>query len=378
VKNLSIDKMDKGGTKHTGVPVKTLKKLLKKAGLKVSGKKATLTRRAKKARLMKGGLFGLPNLGISKRITDFPNLGIRKRITDALPDHGVLGNAKIITQDEADENSDYATTKNFSEDQPKSKLAKVFAQKKGLFKGSPEQIAAEAEREKNRFVTNDIIDSFKKVEGNQQKLKEAFKKEYGYELDDPEMMKDYVIYKSHNVWEGSLEQRGARAAGERAHTEAHGDAPAAILCRARGAAQGAGGGGRASAGALALRLIQRRQQHCTKQGGRTKGGVAQELQQEGLAVVAFGQGYASMSPAAKAAESLVLQGRLWHDGHPVQRWCWGNAVIESDSAGNIKPSKSKSTEKIDLCVAGVMAIARAQLGEVTGTSVYEGRGLGML
>lgn len=186
--------MDKGGTKHTGVPVKTLKKLLKKAGLKVSGKKATLTRRAKKARLMKGGLFGLPNLGIRKRITDLPNLGIRKRITDALPDKGVLANAKIITQDEADENSDYATTKNFSEDQPKSKLAKVFAQKKGLFKGSPEQIAAEAEREKNRFVTKDIIDSFKKVEGNQQKLKEAFKKEYGYELDDPEMMKDYVIY----------------------------------------------------------------------------------------------------------------------------------------------------------------------------------------
>ena len=44
-----------GGTKHTGVPVKTLKKLLKKAGLKVSGKKATLTRRAKKARLLGGG-----------------------------------------------------------------------------------------------------------------------------------------------------------------------------------------------------------------------------------------------------------------------------------------------------------------------------------
>jgi hypothetical protein len=60
VKNLSIDKMEKGGTKHTGVPVKTLKKLLKKAGLKVSGKKATLTRRAKKARLMKGGIGPAP------------------------------------------------------------------------------------------------------------------------------------------------------------------------------------------------------------------------------------------------------------------------------------------------------------------------------
>ena len=47
----------KGG-KRRGVPVKTLKKLLKKAGLKTSGKKAALTRRAKKARLMKGGAEG--------------------------------------------------------------------------------------------------------------------------------------------------------------------------------------------------------------------------------------------------------------------------------------------------------------------------------
>ena len=75
MKNLSIDKMEKGGTKHTGVPVKTLKKLLKRAGLKVSGKKATLTRRAKKARLLKGGL--LPEF-VNKR----------------LPDHGVLANLK--------------------------------------------------------------------------------------------------------------------------------------------------------------------------------------------------------------------------------------------------------------------------------------------
>jgi len=49
---------ENGGTKHTGVPVKTLKKLLKKAGLKVSGKKATLTRRAKKAKLF-GGAGGI-------------------------------------------------------------------------------------------------------------------------------------------------------------------------------------------------------------------------------------------------------------------------------------------------------------------------------
>lgn len=38
-----------------GVSVKTLKRVLKKNGLKVSGKKAALTRRAKKARLIRGG-----------------------------------------------------------------------------------------------------------------------------------------------------------------------------------------------------------------------------------------------------------------------------------------------------------------------------------
>lgn len=43
------------GGKRRGVPVKTLKKLLKKAGLKTTGKKAALTRRAKKAKLVKKG-----------------------------------------------------------------------------------------------------------------------------------------------------------------------------------------------------------------------------------------------------------------------------------------------------------------------------------
>lgn len=39
-----------------GVKAKTLKKLLKKAGLKTTGKKSTLRARAKKARLIRGGV----------------------------------------------------------------------------------------------------------------------------------------------------------------------------------------------------------------------------------------------------------------------------------------------------------------------------------
>jgi hypothetical protein len=45
-----------GGRRHRGTSVKTLKKMLKKAGLKTTGRKAALTRRAKKAHLkMRGG-----------------------------------------------------------------------------------------------------------------------------------------------------------------------------------------------------------------------------------------------------------------------------------------------------------------------------------
>ncbi len=44
-----------GGRKRRGASVKTLKKALKKAGLKTTGKKAALTRRAKKAHLKMGG-----------------------------------------------------------------------------------------------------------------------------------------------------------------------------------------------------------------------------------------------------------------------------------------------------------------------------------
>lgn len=52
----SVPESSMNGGKRRGVPVKTLKKILKKAGLKTTGKKAALTRRAKKAKLMmKGG-----------------------------------------------------------------------------------------------------------------------------------------------------------------------------------------------------------------------------------------------------------------------------------------------------------------------------------
>ena len=53
-----------------------------------------------------------------------------------------------------------------------------------------------------------------------------------------------------------------------------------------------------------------------------------------------------------------------------------NIFIKTDPAGNIKPDKEKSTEKIDGVVATIMALDRAiRCGLDDGESVYDERGI---
>jgi len=78
--------------------------------------------------------------------------------------------------------------------------------------------------------------------------------------------------------------------------------------------------------------------------------------QDGITCVKIRQGFASLSAPSKALETAILSKRLRHDGHPVLRWNVANMSVESDAAGNIKPSKELSTERIDGGYALVMAI----------------------
>jgi phage terminase large subunit-like protein len=98
-----------------------------------------------------------------------------------------------------------------------------------------------------------------------------------------------------------------------------------------------------------------------------------ELQEEGAAMVSTGMGYASLSAPSKHLEALVLSNRLRHGNHPVLSWNMGNVITEQDAAGNIKPSKARSKDRIDGCMALVLAISRAMLREQK--SVYKERGL---
>lgn len=89
--------------------------------------------------------------------------------------------------------------------------------------------------------------------------------------------------------------------------------------------------------------------------------LVQQLQEDGATMVPTGMGFASMSAPAKELEALMLQKKLHHGGHPVLRWCAANVAVEMDAAGNIKPSKAKSTERIDGIVATILALSRAML-----------------
>lgn len=87
--------------------------------------------------------------------------------------------------------------------------------------------------------------------------------------------------------------------------------------------------------------------------------IAIQLQDEGANMVEFGQGFRSMSEPTKELESLVLGGKIAHGGNEVLRWMASNTTLEQDAAGNVKPSKKKSTERIDGMVATIMALGRA-------------------
>lgn len=102
--------------------------------------------------------------------------------------------------------------------------------------------------------------------------------------------------------------------------------------------------------------------------------MVQNLEGMGFTVVPFGQGYKDMSPASKELMKLVLEKKVSHGGNPVLRWMMDNIYVKTDPAGNIKPDKEKSTDRIDGAVALIMALDRAIRNE-NSNSVYDGRGI---
>lgn len=89
------------------------------------------------------------------------------------------------------------------------------------------------------------------------------------------------------------------------------------------------------------------------------GEIIQWLQGEGMTITPFGQGFLSMSPPTIELMRMLKAGEIQHGGHPVLRWNASNLAVAQDEAGNMKPDKAKSTERIDGIAALAMALGRA-------------------
>jgi phage terminase large subunit-like protein len=77
--------------------------------------------------------------------------------------------------------------------------------------------------------------------------------------------------------------------------------------------------------------------------------------------IEFRQGWQSMSPAIRELETIILERKLRHGGHPVLTANMMNAVVVRDPAGNRKLDKKKSTGRIDGAVALTMAVGVAPM-----------------
>jgi phage terminase large subunit-like protein len=105
---------------------------------------------------------------------------------------------------------------------------------------------------------------------------------------------------------------------------------------------------------------------------------AQTLQDDdAFAVEPVNQTMLDLNQPSVLLEVLVRTGRLRHGGHPVLRWNAANVVADIDAGGRIKPSKMRSTERMD----GISALVTALWGVTSAKgprSVYDTRGLLMV
>lgn len=116
-----------------------------------------------------------------------------------------------------------------------------------------------------------------------------------------------------------------------------------------------------------------------KEVGYDRWGAAQvylQMEKMGMTTVQIGQGFQSMSAPMKEMEKLIVSRGLRHGNNPVLTWNIHNLVATRDPAGNMKPDKRRSREKIDGAVAMIMGIDRATRHDPEAlASVYDERGI---
>jgi phage terminase large subunit-like protein len=88
--------------------------------------------------------------------------------------------------------------------------------------------------------------------------------------------------------------------------------------------------------------------------------LVNRLSQKDVPLIEFVQGTRSYHPAWQALERAYIGAKLRHGGDEILKWCASNLVMFTDENMNKKPSRKKSSDKIDDMCALLMAIGISQ------------------
>lgn len=99
--------------------------------------------------------------------------------------------------------------------------------------------------------------------------------------------------------------------------------------------------------------------------------IAAKLTEQGLPMYAHRQGFVSMNFPTKSLEVKLNRNEILHDNNPVLRWMVSNAVLKTNTEGNLcKIDKNQPHQKIDGLVTNIMALGMALEGEDTSEGSY--------
>lgn len=100
--------------------------------------------------------------------------------------------------------------------------------------------------------------------------------------------------------------------------------------------------------------------------------LAQDLENDGFDVGAFGQGFPAMNEPTRLLYDLTIDGKVEHPGSPVFDWALSNAQSIEDGGGRIRivknwgsgPGKPRIRYKIDPVIARIESLGTSQLDPV--------------
>ena len=86
------------------------------------------------------------------------------------------------------------------------------------------------------------------------------------------------------------------------------------------------------------------------------GELVSSLEKDGREMKGFGMGFLSMASPTAEFERQVVGREIRHLNSPILNWNVANTIVVADPAGNLKPDKARSIDRIDGTVAVLIAL----------------------